>query len=140
MQKSANKYYSLITAIAFFVNVMLPSYAVYNLPEKSATAKEMSSLFGDKVLICTSDGFKWFSWEDIQSGKAQPKTHSQIKCPVCYVAVHSLKHTLPQQNVELAYNAVIQTFKFHILQSDVFTKQLFLKGRLSRAPPSYIMV
>jgi hypothetical protein len=133
MKKFLSRYYSLLTAIAFLINVMLPFYAVYNIPQ--ASAKEASSLFGDKILICTADGFKWFSWQDLQSGKEQPKPHSQFKCPVCYVAVHGVKHTLPQSNIELGYDSFSYKVQFQLSLAEVFTPPYFLSGRLGRAPP-----
>ncbi|MCE3232229.1 MAG: hypothetical protein K0R98_486 [Rickettsiaceae bacterium] len=135
MKKSAHRYIVLITALAFIVNIMLPFYAIYSLPANDT--KQLSSIFGDKVLICTSDGFKWFSWEDIQSGKEKPKTHEQIKCPVCYVAAHSTNHTFVAQNVEFLYSPEVELLKFRLSLNNNFISQISFSGKQSRAPPYY---
>jgi hypothetical protein len=78
-----------IVAVAFLLHALMPFFAVYQLPDtRHTSAKEMASLFGDKVLVCTEDGFKLVRWEDVLSGKEHPKPHTQYQCPLCYVAAH----------------------------------------------------
>ncbi len=140
--KKANKfrYFSLLTLVAFLMNVMLPFFVVYDVQQALASgsaessSEEMSSLFGEKVLICTSDGFKWVSWEDLQNGKEQPKPHPQYQCALCYVAAHGIKNAVPAQEIEIAYHQNIQYISYYF--SDVTTiSKLAGRGFLTRAPP-----
>lgn len=81
----------LIMAVAFLMNAMLPFFAVYNPPasyEDEQNIKQMSSLFGEKILICTEAGFRLVSWNDLINGKEKPKPHPNIKCPLCYIAAY----------------------------------------------------
>lgn len=80
-----------ITLLAFLLNAVLPFLAVYNVPAHQLYAKNISSLFGEKVLICSGDGFKWVTWKDLQEGKGGHEQPSHYKCPLCYLAAHGLK-------------------------------------------------
>lgn len=94
MQKvSKIRYYPLVVLIAFVMNAVLPFFAVYNLSagNTDTQTKHLSSVFGESILICSGDGFKWVKLADLQSGKENPKPHPDYKCPLCYVARHGLK-------------------------------------------------
>lgn len=140
--KKANtlRYFSLLTFVAFLMNVMLPFFAVYNVQQTLASEvtessnEKMSFLFGEKVLICTSDGFKWVSREDLQNGKEQPKPHPQYQCALCYVAVHGIKNAVPMQEIAIVYHQNIQYISYYF--SDITTISQFAgRGFLTRAPP-----
>lgn len=85
------KYLSVLTLIAFLFSEFLPFFATYDLSSPHNTEK-LSSLFGDKILICTAEGFKWVSTADIEKGNI-PKQHKNIKCPVCFIATHKVENT-----------------------------------------------
>lgn len=134
------RYFSFLTLFAFLMNVMLPFFAVYDVQQALASqsaessSEEMSSLFGEKVLICTSDGFKWVSWKDLQNGKEQPKPHPQYQCALCYVAAHGIKSTVPAQEIAIVYHQSVQYISYYF--SDVTTISQFAgRGFLTRAPP-----
>lgn len=139
------KYFLVITLVAFLMNTLLPFFAVYNLPQavaseqEQSSAKEMASLFGEKVLICTSEGFKWVSGTDLQSGKEKPKPHPQYKCPLCYVAAHGMKHAMPAMAVELVYAPVEQKLAYVFPASETVQERLFIRNYPSRAPPAFII-
>lgn len=90
IMKDNTRHIAYVVLLAFLLNVMVPFFAVYNI-EHSAPAKEMTTLFGEKVLICTGDGFKWVKWADLQSGK-EKHNPSHYKCPLCYIAAHAFKY------------------------------------------------
>ena len=101
--KMNGQHIARIALIAFLLNVMMPFFAVYNV-EHPSPAKEISSLFGEKVLICTGDGFKWVKWADLESGKEKHAPSSHYKCPLCYLAAHGLKDFTAPGTIGLAYN------------------------------------
>ena len=141
MKKAAKfRYISLLTLIAFLMNVMLPFFAVYDIQQAMAaeaeqsSANEMSSVFGNKILICTSDGFKLVSIEDLQNGKEQPTPHPEYKCALCYVTAHGTKHTLPVQEVALIYHQGVQYLSYSFID-DTAVSSLSTRGFQTRAPP-----
>lgn len=141
MKKAINfRYISLITLLAFLMNVMLPFFAVYDVQQamaaeaKKSSTEEMSSVFGKKILICTSDGFKLVSIEDLQDGKEQPTPHPEYKCALCYVAAHGTKHIVPDQEVVLAYQQSIQYISYSFV-NDAVISGISTRGFLTRAPP-----
>lgn len=89
--KFRRRFFSLCLFVAFLAHTLTPFFAVYNLSAVTAETKQLASLFGEKILICTGDGFKWVSLADLQNGKENPKPHPDYKCPLCYVASHGLK-------------------------------------------------
>ena len=96
-----------LTTAALLLNALLPFYAVYDsraLAAKLTAAAETQSLFSfpdDKILICTSEGFKWVTQDDLQNGGEQPAQHPLIKCPLCYLAVFGVKQSLPSVTASL---------------------------------------
>ncbi|PIR39825.1 MAG: hypothetical protein COV35_00570 [Alphaproteobacteria bacterium CG11_big_fil_rev_8_21_14_0_20_39_49] len=134
------RYISLITLVAFLMNVMLPFFAVYDMQHAMAAEAEkssidsMSSLFGDKILICTSDGFKLVSLEDLQNGKERPTPHPEYKCALCYVAANGIKHVVPAQEVALLYQQSIQYISYSF-RNDAEISAISTRGFQTRAPP-----
>tara|TARA_R110002124_G_scaffold118684_6_gene276197 strand:+ start:155 stop:595 length:441 start_codon:yes stop_codon:yes gene_type:complete len=97
----------VLTAAALLLNALLPFYAAYDtetLAVKLAAKAEsqtLSALLGDKILICTGDGFQWVSRDDLQNGQEQPAQHPRLKCPLCYLAVFGVKQILPSVTAAL---------------------------------------
>lgn len=83
-----------LTLAAFVFSGLIPFFAIYHVPD-AEQVREMSSLFGEKVLICTADGFRLMSWKDLQSDRPQPKQHPDYQCAMCYVSTHHIKSFLP---------------------------------------------
>ena len=85
MAKYKNKWLGILLAISIAAGTLLPFFATYN---HSATPP--SSIFGEKVLICTGEGFAWVKWADLLAGKTPVKPHKDFSCPLCYLAASSL--------------------------------------------------
>ena len=71
--------------VAFAFSLALPFAATYQLPKDHA---ELASVFGDKLLICTPDGFEWVKLADLAGGEVPP-AHSDYECPACYVSANA---------------------------------------------------
>ncbi|MCC7260044.1 MAG: DUF2946 family protein [Alphaproteobacteria bacterium] len=84
----------LVAAFALLLQALLPFAAVYQ-PVPDATTAERAALFGDKLLICSAEGFRWVRTQDLAEGKAHPQTSSDYKCPLCYIAANGLAVTPP---------------------------------------------
>ncbi|NBX03312.1 MAG: hypothetical protein EBR02_04500 [Alphaproteobacteria bacterium] len=83
IKRFATQFVAFLLACAVIFSAFLPFFATYS--EKVAPSG-LASIFGEKVLICTSEGFKWAKWEDLQSGKSPVKHHKNYSCPLCYLA------------------------------------------------------
>ncbi len=126
-----------ITLLAFLLNVLLPFFAVYDVSNHQAFAKEKSSLFGEKVLICTGDGFKWVKWEDLQRDKEKHNPPSHYQCALCYVAAHGLKDVVTPDAITLAS---VATHNSRYVIYDYRPLAFYLHSSPpSRAPPSYLI-
>lgn len=118
-----------IALLALLLNAFIPFFATYHAGNVSPETQE-ASLFGDKVLLCTAEGFKWVKIADMQNGKT-PRSHYQ--CPLCYLAAHGLAHALPH-----AETVVPHRFALSVTGSgyEYFPAATLLHGTSeSRAPP-----
>ncbi len=136
-----NRWVSLLTVVAFLMNVMLPFFAVYNVPQAIMAAQSgqpyserMASFFGEKILICTSGGFKWVSWEDLQNGEEQPEPHPKYECALCYVTASGLKDFIPATNAAITYGDITRYISYDTPHDVIFRKHSSC-GSQPRAPP-----
>lgn len=132
-----NGMFPILAAVALLVHTLLPFYAVYQLPAQPANASRMAALFGEKVLICTADGFRWVRWEDLLSGKEKPKQHKQYQCPVCYVTANGqgVAPTLAK-TVPVAVPVVPGTIGYSVASRITAAEQEW-QQRLTRSPPTF---
>ena len=127
---------SLATFMAFVMNALLPFFAVYTIPSaQAAEQEELSSPFGEKILICTSNGFKWVAWEELQNEEHHPVPSNDYKCPLCYVAAHGLKVFLPASDYILTHTLSLGAPPLPFEEQHNFRIKRFLSGHFSRAPP-----
>ncbi len=85
--RQKNRFISCLSAAALLLYTLLPFFAIYQLPANITTASSPAP-FGDKILLCTAEGFRLVSWADLVSGKEKPKPHHEYRCPLCYMAAH----------------------------------------------------
>lgn len=129
-----------ITLMAFVMSVFLPFFAVYSIPSASAALENnQSSLFGDKILICTKNGFKWVSWEDLEDEEHTPEPTKHFKCAVCYVSAHEAKDLLLSESDRQLPIQFKQSNRCNAAPNEASLKdRLLLLGRLSHAPPALV--
>lgn len=134
------KHISIVTAIAFLFNTMLPFLAIYDLSQLQASenSQAISPLLGNKVLICTSEGFKWVELKDLRDSAEEPgekpEPHPQVKCALCYLSINGIKFTAPDAAVAPVY---IPNFKYVTSYApDIpLAGRLFVRAFRTRAPP-----
>lgn len=125
-----------LALLAFLLNTLLPFYAVYQLPQNSDKG-QISSLFGDKIFLCTAEGFLLVDREDLDDTNKLPAPHAQYQCVLCYVAAHSAAI----KSVFYAYAApyLKEYYRYPPEQSaDVFVAEHRWQQRLTRSPPAFI--
>ena len=123
--------------LAFVFNLLLPFFATYSLGSaQAASADDLSALIGDKVLLCTSTGYKWVSLNEFQGEEPAPETGEHYKCPLCYLGIDKpeviaadysmLQSVSPAYRVSAYSGAPVENPKIVGL----------LLGRSTRAPPA----
>jgi hypothetical protein len=129
-----NKIITVFAALAFLLHTLLPFFAIYQFPA-NIEAKTNTSLFGDKVLLCTAEGFKLVSWDELLKGKQEHKPHKQYKCALCYAAAHG-QGLKPQSVDGLAalFHVEVKLSKFH-RQKHIAIDEAEWRSFLTRSPP-----
>lgn len=85
------RFFGLILAIALLFTTLLPFFATYSI---TTPPSGLASVFGEKVLICTGQGFKLVNWKDLLAGKTPVGPHKPYSCPLCYIASSALGNVL----------------------------------------------
>ncbi|MHC8441790.1 MAG: hypothetical protein ACYYK0_06360 [Candidatus Eutrophobiaceae bacterium] len=141
MKKAKNsRHIAFLAMFAFLMNVMLPFFALYGVPQAMAAQSEspldgMAALFGGKMLICTSDGYVWVDLADFQNGKELPQPHPKYECALCYVSANSLKDSIPIWNAAIAYHRVTQHEFYGIVDDAIAQQSPPFRSPQPRAPP-----
>jgi len=129
--KKYNRRILSVTLVAFLVSVMLPFFATYNISANAGD--ETSSIFGDKILICTASGFKWIDIDDLDS---EPEdSHKNFECPLCFAAAQNNKDFTINPSSELAYYAALKKSIFNISKGEFHKNITLSRANQTRAPP-----
>ena len=72
-----NKMLHLVMVIALALNAVLPAYAAISIQSHNNEQLEYAAFYGEdaKLLICTSEGFKYVSVSEITDEEPMPKLH-----------------------------------------------------------------
>jgi hypothetical protein len=140
------RFISYLTVLAFLINAFVPFFAIYNIPQASAATQEQTqdkenSFFGDKILICTSAGFKWVSLDDLESfqdlEQQDDAPHSSsFECPLCYVAAHGLKDLLLNTDTTSMFFSADLSAELLKPADDILRAHFYRYTYQSRAPPT----
>lgn len=133
--RKLNRFIPLFAIAALLVYTLLPFAAIYQVPLTQNTAK-MASLFGDKVLLCTSDGFRLVSWDDIASGKFKQKEHKRYQCPLCQVAAQA-HYTAPADINSALTSITVSRIVFSASASSHIYDEKGWPPQQPRAPPVF---
>lgn len=125
----------LFAAMALLFQTLLPFYATYQMPTPHANTKSMAALFGEKILLCTREGFRFFTWEELQKRKQNPQDHhSQYQCGACYLTAHG-QGVAP---VLMAAAVLVQSILYLTRIPPVYnpmTSETVWRKFLTRSPP-----
>lgn len=133
--RAVTKTIYIATLAAFLLYTLLPFFAVYSIPAES---KQLSSVFGEKVLICTTEGFKFVTWQELADKNNLPKQHPDVKCPLCYFASHGTHYTPHNVVLALAYDAYATTLRYRQYNEILHSHSNNLNYQ-PRAPPSLLI-
>lgn len=115
------------------IGAVLPAYAAISLADDYQENFELAEFYGadSKILICTSDGFKFVSVAELKEGKELPnKTH----CKLCLASSVQDKYEIARLTYLQNVQQDVLEIKQSITESDVaYTAPTSQKH--SRAPP-----
>ena len=118
----------LLTLFAFLLNALLPFFATYELPQEG----DVPSIFGDKILLCTAEGFTWVSRSDLQK-QEHPQPHPDYECALCYVTAQG-QAAGASRMVSIGSHLPVQVVTYAI-QAGMPRPQEQRQPNDSRAPP-----
>ena len=123
--------------LAFVFNLLLPFFASYSLSSaQAASVDDLSALIGDKVLICTSSGYKWVTLSEWQYEEPAPESGKHYKCPLCYLHVDKPEAIPSDYSMLLAVSSTYQVSTWSAVPLDNPKTLRLLVGPSTRAPPA----
>ncbi|MGH1427223.1 MAG: hypothetical protein ACRBEE_04745 [Arenicella sp.] len=148
MYQAKKRLIAVLALLAFLMNVVLPFYAVSSITaalnksdgvaQKGTEQNSLAALLGDKILICTSTGYKWISLSEFYGEDTDNDApHQSLECPLCYIskdenqdlmAAH-FSHQVEPHPAQLARVSIYGSVYRH------HNKHLLLSGGFTRAPP-----
>lgn len=111
-----NKSICVLALFALAGNMALPAFAASKggIPPQNQTASnaaEDTAAFFGKVLICTLQGYKWISLEDLRTGNVPDTPHQGQNCPLCTANVGGMLALAPTTGAYLVW-APLQTASY----------------------------
>ena len=125
--------------VVMMTSVLLPFFAFYQKVENSTlpSASSITAFLGEKILICTGDGFAFVKLSDLAAGKIPVKQHKEFFCPLCYLAVSKVGKAIVAFAVVVFLLLQVVSPPSIVLDRAVL-KNVFLFAKLpSRAPPLF---
>ena len=122
--------------LAFVFNLLLPFFASYNLGAvQAASGDSLSALIGDRILLCTSTGYKWVSLSEMQGEAPLPDTGKHYKCPLCYLHVDKPDALSSGYSMLLSTSPIFRVSTYSGEPVENPRTIALLLGRSTRAPP-----
>ena len=93
-----SKITSILAIIVFAINAFTPFAAVYSIAEAVSAkppTKISETTSSNKVLICTSEGFKWVE-QNVSADQHQNNQPHEYSCAICYIAANGVKDIAPE--------------------------------------------
>lgn len=135
MEFCLRKFVCQLTLIAFLFGAVMPFFALYESQLAHAEASELAALYGDKLFICTENGFEWVDVADLAGGKHSPERKSHVQCALCVVSGGGGKIAqLPPVVLALTRHSA-QELRLHFTVAPVQAKGWKSAPAMPRAPP-----
>jgi len=126
-----------IMLLAFVFNLLLPFFASYNLNSaQAASVDDLSALIGDKVLICTSTGYKWVTLSEWQDEEPASEGGKHYKCPLCFLHVDKPETIPSDYSMLLSVSSSCQVSTWPGVPVENPKTLRLLVGPSTRAPPA----
>ncbi len=128
-----------MVALAVMLHALMPFYATYRPASHNAAtapAAQVSSLLGDRILLCTASGFALVSLKDLLSGKAPVKPHNALMCALCYVSASDMGKLLVAALAWLACLGLLAAQARAAQRSEIVLPAPHANNASPRAPPA----
>lgn len=126
------------TLMIFFMNTLLPFFAVYPLKVQESTGGFTSAKApapGGKILICTSQGYKWITLKELEDEENKPGREKHYECALCFISAHGLNNVLIGSFTPFAPPVYVNKATYRENRSDNVIRKLAALGHFTRAPP-----
>ncbi len=120
---------SLSVVLLLLVQTLLPFFATYAVSLQGD--KSIDSIFGDKILLCTAEGFRLVDISELDEHEGE--SH-EYQCPLCYVAAHYQVIEPVQLASDLVVMALTEQEIVYTTEDKLFPRRLWHKS-LTRSPP-----
>jgi len=123
---------SAIIILALFFNAISPLFISF---ANASTLATKDSPFGDKILICTAEGFKYVNIEDFANGDYPQENDSRPHCPLCIINTVKTDKFIPTITTIKALKVTTTKIHYHIL-GQVTSYRAAVNNINPRAPPN----
>ena len=129
-------YLILVILFAFVSNITVPFFYSNHFTQANAAIDSQNhTIETTRVLICTTEGFKWV---DLETANNSSTNHSSKKdtntCPSCYIASKVISDLSDPNKVSVILPDQIQNINYYELDHQVY-HQVNQLSSYSRAPP-----
>ncbi len=120
--------------IAFLFNAILPLLLIFDRPT-SPDSDALAQIFNDKILICTSSGYKYISIRDLEKGDLSAgKDNFSSHCVLCLIELAAADLYVPEK--PLIFPSLSISENIYFVRYSSALNFVGLKGNNSpRAPP-----
>lgn len=122
--------------LAFLVSLFLPFFAVYQ--SSHSDAEKITSLFGEQVLICTSEGFRLVDRKDLADIEKSPESHPRFQCALCYVSAYGQGISPSASPAVLSVTPPDVRAALFYISHEAVSDERYWQQRLTRSPPLHI--
>ena len=135
--KTHRKSITLLLTLALLFNAMSPLLFAFNVSPAS-TDSAAESMFGDKILICTSTGFKYVSIEDFRNGSLPDQKNALPHCSLCIINSLLAHNFIPAViTSDLPQLGVVLTLRYRDVTQNI-SRHYAANNSYSRAPPYFL--
>ncbi|MFT7144916.1 MAG: hypothetical protein ACI9TY_000580 [Alphaproteobacteria bacterium] len=126
-----------IALFAFMTNVALPLFLLLTPLQFNSddSEQQIASVFGDRILVCTTSGLRWVSLNKSQSENDPQTPHTQYKCALCYIEDNDLEFAFYAQK-DFSFSGNVQYSPIAV-NKDVATNLYSTHAFSTRAPPYF---
>ena len=131
--RSDRKKVTFLLIIALLFNAIFPLLTALNNYSESKLSG-IDELFSDRILICTSSGFKYISLKDYEEGNFPDDNDPRPHCPLCTINAAITDKFLPTIT-KIEFPRFSGERIYYFTDKNYILSPEWIKYNKSRAPP-----